>query len=55
MNIKNIKNAYHDFGEPQKAAEEGEKTAYIEGNLEKAEMYAFIVELLYRIERLEND
>ena len=55
MNIKDIKNAYHYYGEPQKAAEEVERIAYIEGNLEKAEIYAFIIELLDRIERLEND
>ena len=55
MNIKDIKNAYHFYGEPQKVAGEAERIAYIEGNLEKAEIYAFIIELLDRIERLEND
>lgn len=55
MNIKDIKNAYHFYGEPQKVAGEIERIAYIEGKLEKAEIYAFIIELLDRIERLEND
>ena len=48
MNIRKIKESeYLYFGEDAvKIAEEAERSAYIRGNTELAEAYAFIAELL---------
>lgn len=52
MNIKTIKHAYVDYSDTYACASEAERLAHANGNLELAEIYAFIGELLLDIERL---
>jgi hypothetical protein len=52
MNIQAITHAYREYGDPYSVALEAERLAYAEGNIELAQCYAFISDLLLEVERL---